>query len=303
MTTPPEVGVPDKIQDGVHRILAPNPSPMTHWGTNTYVVGSGDRVAVIDPGTDAPAHIDAILRAVDPAKVGWILITHAHRDHTKGAPALAKATGAEVYGFGPPTAGRSAVMQALADQGLTGGGEGVDLSFAPDRILGHGDKITGPDFALTALWTPGHFSGHLAFQMGNALFTGDLVMDWASTLISPPDGDLSAFMASCRALLELDLGRGYPGHGAPIPDLPARIRWLIKHRLRREEEILEALSQGPKTSRDITSLVYSDVSPDLLPAAERNVLAHLIDLYEQNRVAADPILSVNARFSNRTTPA
>ncbi len=297
MTGSPKVGHAETVALGVRRILAPNPSPMTYWGTNSYLVGQADRIAVIDPGPEDPAHIKALLDAAGAARIAWILVTHAHRDHTLGVPALAKATGAPVFGFGAATAGRSPVMARLAKAGLTGGGEGVDRGFEPDHKLGDGARIEGADFTLTAHWTPGHFAGHLAFGLNDTVFTGDLVMGWASTLISPPDGDQAAFMASCEALLSLGYERALPGHGAAVDDLPARIRWLMQHRRARETAILDALDQGRSTIGAITAQVYQDVTPALLSAAERNVFAHLIDLVERNLVRAEPELGLKARFS------
>ncbi|MEM0950048.1 MAG: MBL fold metallo-hydrolase [Pseudomonadota bacterium] len=298
MDDAPRAGEVVTLAPGVRRIVAPNPSPMTYWGTNTYLVGTAT-VAVIDPGPAEATHLAAILGAVGAARVSHILITHAHRDHSPLAAELREATGAPVYAFGPPEAGRSAVMAALAAEGLAGGGEGVDTGFAPDHALRDGDTVTGPDWALTALHTPGHFAGHLSFALGEAVFSGDHVMGWASTLISPPDGDLAAFMASCARLRARDDRVYYPGHGAPIESPGARIDWLMAHRRAREAQILEALSQRPADARGLAQAIYTDTPPALLPAATRNVLAHLIDLEARNLVRADPKLSENAVFSRR----
>ncbi len=296
--TRPVAGIAEEVHPGIRRIVAPNPSPMTHWGTNTYLVGTGE-ITVIDPGPDDPAHLAALCAGIGAARVRQILITHAHRDHSLGAPALSAATGAPVLAFGPPDAGRSAVMRALARRGGLGGGEGVDTGFAPDALLGDGDEIKLEEETLTALHTPGHFAGHLAFMLGDAVFTGDLVMGWASTLISPPDGDLGAFMASCARLRSLGARVFLPGHGAPVTAAEDRIDWLVAHRRTREAQILSALADGSATPAKLAARIYHDQPPALLPAAARNVLAHLIDLAERNVVASDGPISPTARFSAR----
>lgn len=296
MTQPPEPGVAEELEPGLRRVLAPNPSPMTHWGTNTYLLGTRE-IAVIDPGPDDPAHLAALRAAIGGARVSHILITHAHRDHSPLAPRLAAATGAPVLGFGPPEAGRSAVMKRLADEGLTGGGEGVDATFAPDATVADGDRIDGADWSLTAHWTPGHFAGHLAFAWEDRVFSGDVVMGWASTLISPPDGDVAAFMTSCAGLKALNARVFHAGHGAPITDPAERLDWLTDHRRQREAQILAALGPAPQDIGTLTRRIYTDTPPALLPAAARNVFAHLIDLAERSLVVAAPHLTETARFT------
>jgi glyoxylase-like metal-dependent hydrolase (beta-lactamase superfamily II) len=291
----PDPGVAVRLEPGLLRILAPNPSPMTHWGTNTYIVG-GATCVIIDPGPDDPDHLSAILEAVATSTVTHILITHAHRDHSLLAPRLSAATGAPVCGFGPPTAGRTATMQDLARTSSIGGGEGVDHGFQPDMSLTDGQELVWNGSTMTAIWTPGHFSGHLTFQWNDRMFTGDHVMEWASTLISPPDGDVTAFMASCTKLLGRRAARLYPGHGAPVLDPAARIDWLIRHRQDREAQILAALGPTPLGLGALTRQIYQDAPLALIPAAERNVLAHLIDLEARNLVRATPGLNPTAKF-------
>lgn len=288
----------DQLEPGVRVLLAPNASAMTHTGTNSYLIGDPDGpLTVIDPGPDDPAHLAAILAAA-PGGVERILITHAHVDHTALVPALKAATGAEVLGFGPASAGRSARMQALAAAGLAGG-EGTDAGYAPDRRLMDGDWIDGPGWRIQALHTPGHFAGHLAFRLGRSLFSGDLAMGWASTLISPPDGDLAAFMASVERLQGLDLARLYPGHGDPVPDALARLAWLHDHRVARAKDLLQALTATPASIPALTRRLYTDTPPALIPAAERNVFAHLIDLVDRNLAIAEPDLSPTGRYARR----
>lgn len=274
----PAVGQPETLGPGIRRILAPNPSPMTFHGTNTYLIGRRD-LAVIDPGPPSDAHLAAILAALGPGqRISHILVTHAHADHSSLARPLARMTGAPVLAYGPADAGRSAAMRALAEAGGLGGGEGVDRGFAPDIALADGARVDGDGWTLTAMWTPGHFGNHLCLALGNAVFTGDLVMGWASSLVSPPDGDLTDFMASCQRLRQVGAAVLHAGHGAPIEAPTARIDWLIAHRLAREAAILERLADGPATPATLARTIYADIPEALLPAASRNVLAHLIDL-------------------------
>ena len=187
-------------------------------------------------------------------------------------------------------------MKTLVADGLAGGGEGVDTGFHPDQNLGEGDRIEGPDWHLDVLHTPGHFAGHLAFRWGEIVLSGDHVMDWSSSLVSPPDGDLAAFMATSRRLQTLVGTTFYPAHGGPLTDPADRLGWLIAHRETRETAILNALCPGPKSIAEITRAVYTDIPPAVLPAAERNVFAHLIDLVGQGRVAARPRLGLDAGY-------
>jgi glyoxylase-like metal-dependent hydrolase (beta-lactamase superfamily II) len=292
----PIAGQPDQIAPGLRRILAPNPSPMTFRGTNTYIVGQTD-LAVIDPGPDNAAHLAAILAACGPEqRITHILVTHAHVDHSPLARALSRATGAPVMAYGDAQAGRSAVMDSLAQAGLAGGGEGVDAAFVPDACLADGATVTGSDWQLQAIWTPGHFGNHLCFAMGDILFTGDLVMGWASSLVSPPDGDLTDFMASCRCLRARADRIYLPGHGAPVTDPASRIDWLITHREAREAAIIEALQAAPATAETLARQIYTETPAMLLPAAARNVFAHLVDLTGKNIIAPEGQLSWTARF-------
>ncbi len=293
----PAFGHCAQLAPGIRRILAPNPSPMTLWGTNTYLLGAG-HVAVIDPGPASPAHMRAILAALAPGeRISHIFVSHAHLDHSALARPLSEATGAPVLAFGNAKAGRSCVMRELVARGLSTGGEGVDVEFSPDICLADGDEVQESSWHLTALWTPGHFANHMIFDMQGHVFTGDHVMGWASSLVSPPDGDLSAFMASCARLAARSDIAYYPGHGAPVSDPAARIAWLIKHRNNRERALLAALVPGPGTIPGLTESLYCDTAAALRPAAERNVFAHLIDLTSRNMVSAAPRLQFTACFS------
>nr|MDJ0858585.1 MBL fold metallo-hydrolase [Dinoroseobacter sp.] len=247
-------------------------------------------------GPDDAAHLAALLSALEGETVSHILVTHAHRDHSGLARRLAAATGAPVFGFGEPSEGRTDVMNALARQGIIGGGEGVDHGFVPDVRLSDDDTVSGQDWILKVYWTPGHFSGHLWFDWQGRVFSGDHVMGWASTLISPPDGDVTAFMSSCARLKRRKSVRFYPGHGAPIVDPGARIDWLMRHRREREAQILAALGQTPVALKPLTRRIYYDAPEALLPAAERNVLAHLVDLESRQLVRAFPEMTTRATF-------
>ncbi len=295
--TPPTAGVMDRLEPGIRRILCPNPSPMTYWGTNTFVLGEG-RVGVVDPGPDMPTHLDAILAGLARGEeVGAILVTHAHVDHSPGARTLAARTGAPVYAYGDARAGRSQVMRDLVAAGMTSGGEGVDQDFVPDEVMADGDRTEIGGLTVEAIWTPGHFANHLSFAVGDAVLVGDHVMAWASSLVSPPDGDLTAFMASCERLHARNDRIFYPAHGPAIEDPAARLDWLIGHRKGREAEILAHLANGPATVATLTRTIYTETPATLLPAAERNVFAHLIDLKTRGLVTAEPALAPDARFA------
>lgn len=294
--TSPVPGIAEVILPNVRRVLAPNPGPMTYWGTNSYILGQG-RVAIIDPGPDHPAQLTALLDATKGETVTHILVTHAHADHSPLARDLSDETGAPIYGFGPPAAGRSATMKYLAETGLAGGGEGVDPGFVPDHSLRDGDVVMGDDWSVKVLHTPGHFAGHLAFQEDDLLFSGDHVMDWSSSLVSPPDGDLGAFMRTSERLKTLKASLFLPGHGNPILAPKERLNWLIQHRKARELAILTVLGTAPSGIADITATVYHDVPAEMHPAAARNVFAHLIDLVERNLVVASPALGLEAGYA------
>ena len=292
----PPTGVAMPVSEGVRRLVAPNPSPMTYRGTNTYLVGTTD-LAVIDPGPDRADHLEAILAAVTPAqRITHIIVTHTHVDHSPLARPLAERTGAPVLAFGDASAGRSAVMAGLAADGLAGGGEGVDHGFRPDESLADGAIIEGSDWALEVIHTPGHIGNHIALAWGDICFTADHVMGWASSLVSPPDGDLTDFMASCARLQTRDWSVFHPGHGAPIDDPAGRLAWLVGHRQAREAAILESLAQGPAGARELAERIYTETPPALIPAAERNVFAHLVDLTGKNRVRPHGPLAATAIF-------
>ena len=291
----PEPGVMQQIEPGLRSVLAPNPSPMTHWGTNTFLLGEGE-VAVIDPGPALPAHLAAILAALRPGeRISHIFVTHAHLDHSPLARPLAEATGAEVLAFGDARAGLSPRMAGV--QGL-GGGEGLDLAFTPDRCLQDGEVVAGGTWALEVLHTPGHLGSHICLGWGDRLFTGDHVMGWAPSLVSPPEGDMTDYMASLARLAQRPWLRLYPAHGAAIEVPATRLRELITHRQSREALILQALTQ-PRPLEALLADVYHDTAPALLPAARRNLLAHLLDLLHRNEISQENKPLTEARFHRR----
>jgi len=284
----PPIGQAEQLAPDVRCITAGNGGPMTFTGTRSYVLGQGD-VALIDPGPNDPAHITAIREALQPGeRIVAVFVTHAHLDHSPGAVHF----DAPVYGFGPYNAGRSADMPELGD---LGGGEGIDTAFLPDIVLADGQTIAGESWSLTAIHTPGHLSNHLCFASGDRLFSGDHVMGWATTLISPPDGDLTAFMASLEICLSRKDRIYYPGHGAEITDPLPLVAYIRDHRKAREAQILAGLDKS-MTIDALTRKIYTDIDPRLLPAASRNVLAHLVDLHRRNLITMDRTWSRDSHF-------
>lgn len=285
----PRPGEAERVAENVRRVLAPNPSPMTFRGTNSYLLGEGD-VTLIDPGPDDAAHLAALIAALSPGeRIVRILVTHSHRDHSALAPALSAATGAPVMAFGDSSAGRSAAMAALlAAEGESG--EGRDAGFRPDETLPHGARIDTAAGVVEALHTPGHFGNHLSFRLGDIVFSGDLAMGWSTSIVSPPDGDMGEYMASLRLLEGLRPAMLLPGHGAPVAPAMERLAWLAAHRRAREAQIVAALASGPQTVPQLTRAVYADTAEILLPAAARNVLAHLLDLRQRGVAIRDEAL-------------
>ncbi|HHW34373.1 MAG TPA: MBL fold metallo-hydrolase [Paracoccus solventivorans] len=276
----------------VRVVLAPNPSAMTGPGTNSFLIGERE-VAVIDPGPDDPAHIDAILELAE-GRISHILVTHAHLDHSAGVARLAQATRAPVFAFGAADSGRSPTMARLAATGLTGG-EGVDAGFRPDIELRHGEELRSSDWTLQALHTPGHMGGHLSFRLGDAIFCGDLVMGWSTSLISPPEGDLVDYFRSLDLLARLAPRVLYPAHGEPITAPLPRLEELAAHRRLRSAQILAALDAGPGTAAELAARIYT-IPAHLMPAAERNVLAHLLALADLGAVAGEGPVRADLRW-------
>ncbi|MFB9061469.1 MULTISPECIES: MBL fold metallo-hydrolase [Sphingobium] len=262
----------------VGRVLAPNPSPFTYTGTQTYLVGAED-VAVIDPGPDDPAHLAALIEAIDGRPVMAILCTHTHRDHSPAAAPLGERTGAPVIGCAPLT---------LEDDGPRADAA-FDAAYRPDRVLADGERIGGRGWTLAAVATPGHTSNHLCFALleEKALFTGDHVMGWSTSIVSPPDGDMAAYMASMQRLLDRTDTVYYPAHGDPVDNPQRLVRGMMGHRKQREGQILRFLERnGASEIPDMVVEMYKGVDPRLHSAAGRSVLAHLIDLDGRGIAAA-----------------
>jgi glyoxylase-like metal-dependent hydrolase (beta-lactamase superfamily II) len=280
---PGEPGLCERITPLVRRILAGNPGPFTFKGTCTYVVGTGE-VAVIDPGPDLPAHVDAILDAVRGERVSHIVVTHTHRDHSPAARALQQATGAPIVGCGPHR--RSRPLQTGETNRHEGSG---DPDHRPDRELRDGDIVEGPGWSLQALETPGHTANHLAFAFPqeSALFSGDHVMAWSTTVVAPPDGAMADYMASLEKLRGRPEAIYWPGHGGPVREPQRFLRGLIHHRRQREISILSRLAAGDRTIAEIVAAIYENLNPALRGAAALSVFAHLEDLAERGLVATD----------------
>jgi glyoxylase-like metal-dependent hydrolase (beta-lactamase superfamily II) len=273
-----QTGIAQKLHPLVRRVLAPNPSAFSYTGTQTYVVGHGV-VAVIDPGPAEPAHIEAILAATRGETIAHILCTHTHHDHSPAARPLKAATGAEIVGCAP---------LALADDGPRSDAS-FDTGYEPDRILADGERLSGPGWTLEAIATPGHTSNHLCLALieAEALFTGDHVMGWSTTVVSPPDGDMAAYMASLELLIGREDSVYYPAHGEPVENPRRYVRGLLGHRKQREGQILRLLGKGEHAIPAMVAQMYVGIDPGLHPAAGRSVLAHLIDMNARGLVRRD----------------
>lgn len=265
----------------IRRVLAPNPSPFTYTGTQTYIVGTGD-VAVIDPGPADADHIAGILEATIGERITAIVCTHTHRDHSPGAKPLAAATGARIIGCAP---------LALDDSGPRADAS-FDRDYAPDGILTDGERLSGPNWTLEAVATPGHTSNHLCYALIEeaVLFTGDHVMGWSTTVVSPPDGDMADYMASLDRLIARTDKLYYPAHGEPVNNPQRFARSLAGHRKQREGQILRLVKEGVGVIDDMVPRMYAGIDKRLYPAAGRSVLAHLIDLENRGRAARDGLV-------------
>lgn len=274
MNTPP-TGECIEVGALVTRILAPNPSPFTYTGTQSYLVGTSD-IAVIDPGPDQARHIDALIRCIAGRPVRAILCTHTHHDHSPASRALKAATGAPIIGCAP---------LSLEDAGPRADAS-FDSAYLPDRVLADGEAVAGEGWTLSAVATPGHTSNHLCFALAetSALFTGDHVMGWSTTVVSPPDGDMAAYMASLALLQTRDDTVYYPAHGEPITNPRQLVRGLMGHRRQRESQILKLIGEDVGAIPAMVERMYAGLDVRLFGAAGRSVLAHLIDLRDRGLV-------------------
>jgi glyoxylase-like metal-dependent hydrolase (beta-lactamase superfamily II) len=274
-----EYGRVDQVSPRIRRVIAENPGPFTFHGTGTYIVGDGE-VAVIDPGPLVEKHFTALKAAIAGEKVKAIVITHDHADHAPLAAALAKETGAPIFG-GEPHPGRQAPPKGVE--------EGVDRLYRPDHVVVDHDRIEGPDWTLRAILTPGHTANHVCYALEeeHALFTGDHVMGWSTTVITPPDGDMTQYYSSLGKVLAGDFRTLWPTHGPPVTDPEPFLKAYLNHRLRREEAILGVLARGPATISSLVAEVYVGLDPRLKNAAASSVLAHLLHLVRKGEVVSE----------------
>jgi glyoxylase-like metal-dependent hydrolase (beta-lactamase superfamily II) len=264
----------EQIEPAIGRLLAHNPSPYTYTGTQTYLAGV-DEVVVIDPGPDIPGHVDAIVAAVAGRPIAAIACTHTHRDHSPAAAPLKARTGAAIIGCAPLS------LESVGPRADAA----FDGDYAPDRILADGESLTFDNGrTLTAVATPGHTSNHLCYAFEEALFTGDHVMGWSTTVVVPPDGDMGAFMASLDMLRSRNDRIFYPAHGAPVTNPQQLLRGLLGHRMQREKQILRLVSDGACSVTSIVAAAYPGLDPRLVPAAGGSVTAHLMDLERRGLV-------------------
>ncbi len=285
-------GVPRELAPGVVRIVANNPGPFTFKGTNTYLVGDKELV-LIDPGPDDRAHLEAILSAIGGRKLSHIVITHTHRDHTDGLPALLAATGAKTAGFG------RRARRIGAKQTSPSGSEYVDQDFNPDVPLVDGGRLAGDGWALTAMHTPGHAPDHLCLALDGTrvLFSGDHVMGWNTSVIAPPEGSMSDYMAALERLGQRNDELYLPGHGGQVAEPQRLVKAFLLHRRMREQSILECIRSGTNTVRSIVPAIYRDLNPKLVNAASLSVLAHVEHLIARGLVECEGQPSVDRVLS------
>jgi glyoxylase-like metal-dependent hydrolase (beta-lactamase superfamily II) len=285
-------GEVEEAAPGIRRILANNPSPYTFKGSNTYIVGHG-KVALIDPGPDDPAHIDAILSALRNETVAHILVSHTHRDHSPAAAAIARATGAPVLAEGPHRAARELHLGEAAPLD-----SGADENFVPDRQLRDGETVEGDGYAIEAVATPGHTANHLAFALRGTpiLFSADHVMGWATSIVAPPDGSMSDYMASLHKLAARPESLYLPGHGGPVADAHRLVQQYIEHREAREIAILRKLARGESDIPGIVQAIYIGLDPRLAGAAGLTTFAHIETLLDRALVTTDGEPSLKGRY-------
>ncbi len=282
----------DEVIPGVRRVMANNPSPFTFKGTLSYIIGKG-KVAIVDPGPDDPAHIGALLDAVRNETVSAIFVTHTHRDHSPAVPAIKAHTGATVYAEGPHRPARP--LHIGEHNPLDSSG---DRDFRPDVMLKDAEVVAGDGWSIEAVTTPGHTANHMAFALRekNLLFAGDHVMAWATSIVAPPDGAMSDYMASLNKLAVRSEQIYLPGHGPAIADAPRFVNYYILHRKAREASILHRLAKGGTDIPSIVRAIYIGIDPRLTGAAGLSVLAHLEDLVTRGLVATDGQPSIDGLY-------
>ena len=290
----PRHGEAVEIADDVLRITAPNSGPFTFHGTNTFIIGQNE-VAVIDPGPeDGSNHFEMLMKALQGKTVSHILVTHTHVDHSPLSRRLAETTGAPIYGEGPHRPARDLHLGEINALDASG-----DKEFQPDIFISHNDIIKGKGFDIEAVYTPGHTTNHMAFALKNTdiLFSGDHVMAWATSIVAPPDGNMSEFMGSLETLLERQETVYFPGHGGRLNKAREFVRGLRAHRKMRETAILHRIRKGDQTIPEIVRVIYKETDPRLHGAAALSVFAHIEDLIIKQKIHCDGEPSLNGKYS------
>jgi glyoxylase-like metal-dependent hydrolase (beta-lactamase superfamily II) len=263
----------ERLEPGIARVLAHNPSAFTYYGTQTYLIGS-EEVAVVDPGPDLPEHVDALEQAIGGRRVAAIMCTHTHRDHSPASRPLAERTGAPLIGCAPLAL---ETVGPRADAAFDG-------DYSPDIVLEDGQTLEVDGKPVFVVATPGHTSNHLCFAYEGALLTGDHVMGWSTTVVVPPDGDMAAYMQSLEKLRQRQDRTYYPAHGPPVTNPQQYVRGLIGHRMQREKQILRLVGEKPRDIPDIVANAYPGLDPRLTVAAGGSVWSHLLDLERRGLV-------------------
>jgi len=281
-----------RVSPRVRRLIAENPGPFTYLGTGVYIIGEGE-VAVIDPGPMLEQHFEALKNALKDERITHVLVTHSHMDHSPLAHPLAKWAGCQVFGLGAGSPTESEVRMEAGD----------DLRFKPDITVKDGDVFRGPNWTVEAITTPGHTSNHVCYALKeeNALFSGDHVMGWSTTVISPPDGHMGDYFASLEKVRARNFSTIWPTHGPPVTNVAPFLDAYIAHRRAREQMILDRLKAGDTLIPDMVKVIYKDVDKRLHPAACHSVLAHIIHLVETGKVAADGPFSLTTEYRSRAT--
>lgn len=287
-----EYGRSEQLTPLIRRVIARNPGSFTYTGTGVYIIGHGD-VAIIDPGPVIDEHIAAVKAAVEGERITHVLVTHSHMDHSPLARPMAEWAGCKVYARGPAIPTFSAVRMEAGD----------DLEFKPDVVIGDDWTCSGPGWTVEAIETPGHTSNHLCYALleENSVFSGDHIMGWSTSIVSPPDGHMSSYIDSLRKVQKRNFDTIYPSHGAPIKhDTGGFIEAYIEHRQAREKAIITAIGNGHSKITQIVRAVYTDISPKLHPAACHSVLGHIIDLFERGIItSSSDQADVNASYQLR----
>lgn len=284
-----EYGKLTQLSPLIQRVIADNPGPFTYTGTGVYIIGT-DEVAIIDPGPLTPAHIKAVDKALEGRRLTHVFVTHHHIDHSPMALPLAQKHGCKVYGYGRQI--------QLPDGGDVRLEAGDDLNFKPDIEINDGDIFKGKDWTLEAIHTPGHTSNHMCYALHeeNTLFSGDHIMGWSTSVVSPPDGSMGDYLASLKRVKVRHFSCIRPTHGPAIKEVDSFIQAYIDHRHHRDRQIMDALATGLTNIKDIVKHIYTDVDPRLHPAAAHSVLAHIIHMYETDRVHCDGVPSLKRAY-------